>query len=503
MLFNSYIFLFLFLPLALLGYFALNKRKRYELAKLYLVLMSLWFYAYFNVSYLWIILASILINYICHLRMTVTAPQGKRTSDFWFGFGILFNLGLLFYFKYYDFFVENINALFQVSFTLKNIILPLGISFFTFQQIAFLVDVRRGEVERQTVSDYMLFVSFFPQLIAGPIVSHREMLPQFKNLELKHPDYKNLYTGFCIFVIGLSKKILLADVFGQAVEWGYNYSQLLSGFSTALVIVFYALQIYFDFSGYCDMAMGIGYLFNLRIPANFISPYKAENIPDFWSRWHITLTRFFTGYLYIPLGGNRRGKLRTYLNILIVFLVSGIWHGAGYTFIIWGLLHGVMNVVTRIFHEIKDRFSITEKEPAILRKLQKVLAIVVTFTAVSIAWVFFRADTVSQALSVLKSLFNLQAPGVYGELASFFPQQAVGYVFKLLHMQDLAFVPYFPMICYCIVSILLVWGHKDDFDTCDRPDYRPTVFKCVLYCALFLWCLFSFSGVSIFLYFNF
>ena len=503
MLFNSYIFIFLFLPLALLGYFLLNKRKRYELAKYYLVGMSLWFYAYFNVSYLWIILASILVNYVCHLRMTALTSQGKRTSDLWFGLGIFFNIGLLFYFKYYDFFVENINALFHVSFTLKNIILPLGISFFTFQQIAFLVDVRRGDAEPQTASDYMLFVSFFPQLIAGPIVSHREMLPQFKDPELKSPNYRNLYTGFCIFVIGLAKKILLADVFGQAVEWGYKYSHLLSGFSTALVIVFYALQIYFDFSGYCDMAVGIGYLFNLRIPVNFISPYRAENILDFWNRWHITLTRFFTGYLYIPLGGNRRGKLRTYLNILIVFLVSGIWHGAGYTFIIWGLLHGVMNIVTRFFHEVKKRFTFMEREPAILRKLQKVLAVAVTFIAVSIAWVFFRADSVVQALSVIRSLSHLQEPGVYSELSSFFSLQTVGYVFKILHMEDLAFVPYFPMVCYCLISIWLIWGRKEEPGMGELPRLKPTILNCVLYCALFLWCLFSFSGVSIFLYFNF
>ena len=503
MLFNSYIFILLFLPLALLGYFLLNKQKRYELAKYYLIGMSLWFYAYFNVSYLWIILASIFVNYACHLRMTAISPQGNKTSKVWFGLGIFFNIGLLFYFKYYDFFVENINVLFHVSFTLKNIILPLGISFFTFQQIAFLTDVKRGEVERQSVSDYMLFVAFFPQLIAGPIVSHREMLPQFRNPELKRPNYRNLYTGFCIFVMGLAKKILLADVFGLAVEWGYNYSHLLSGFSTALVIVFYALQIYFDFSGYCDMAVGIGSLFNLRIPVNFISPYKAENIPDFWNRWHITLTRFFTGYLYIPLGGNRRGRLRTYLNILIVFLVSGIWHGAGYTFIIWGLLHGVMNIVTRIFHGIKGHFTFIEKEPVILRKLQKALAAAVTFTAVSIAWVFFRADSVPQALSVLESLFHWQESGVYGELSTFFFSQTAGYIFKMLHVEDLTFVSYFPMVCYCLISIWLIWGRKEDPGVGERSEPKPTLLNCVLYCALLLWCLFSFSGVSIFLYFNF
>lgn len=503
MLFNSYIFIFLFLPLALLGYFLLNGWGRYEAAKYYLAVMSLWFYAYFNVSYLWIILASIGVNYLCHLRMTAPSRKGKAIAGLWFGTGILFNLGLLFYFKYYDFFVENINCLFRASFTLKNILLPMGISFFTFQQIAFLVDVRRGEVERQPVSDYLLFVTFFPQLIAGPIVSHREMLPQFRELQLKRPDAGNLYTGFCIFAAGLAKKILLADVFGQAVNWGYGYSHLLSGAGAALVIFFYALQIYFDFSGYCDMAVGIGYLFNLRIPVNFMSPYKAENIADFWGRWHITLTRFFTGYLYIPLGGNRRGRLRTYLNVLLVFFVSGIWHGAGYTFILWGLLHGVMNIVTRVFHEWKKRLAFLKKEPEILQKAQKALAVAVTFAAVSVAWVFFRADSISQALSILGSLSDRSKPNVYGELASFFTLPEAGYVFKLLHMEDMAFVPYFPMVCYCAAAVFLIWGCRSMTESKGRQGPAPTVLNCVLFSALFLWCLFSFSGVSIFLYFNF
>lgn len=500
MLFNSYIFLFLFLPLALFGYFLFNKLKKYEFSKYYLIGMSLWFYAYFNVSYLWIILVSILINYICHVRM-ISGTRKKSVLNFWFWSGLLFNVGLLFYFKYFNFFTENLNHLFRTSFTLKQILLPLGISFFTFQQIAFLADTKKGDVSRQPLSDYMLFVTFFPQLIAGPIVSHREMLPQFKNPDLKLPNFQNLYTGFRIFVLGLAKKILLADIFGQAVNWGYDNSQLLSGPSTALVILFYTLQIYFDFSGYCDMARGIGYLFNLRIPVNFSSPYKAENIPDFWSRWHMTLTRFFTGYLYIPLGGNRKGTLRTYGNILIVFFVSGIWHGAGYTFILWGLLHGVLNIVSRIFHKQKEHFAFLKKEPVILQKLQKIFAIVLTFLAVNITWVFFRSESVSQAFSILTSLFHFNGPNVYTELASFFNLPEIWYILKILNMDTLAFGTYFAMTCYCLISVFLIWGCKNISETESR--FKPSPAGCILLCLLFLWCLTSLSGVSSFLYFNF
>ncbi len=503
MLFNSYIFILLFLPLAWSGYFFLNAKKKYEYAKYFLTGMSLWFYAYFNVSYLWVILASILMNYVCHLKIAACLKRGKSIHNFWCGLGVLFNLGLLFYFKYYNFFIENINYLFHTSLFLKNILLPLGISFFSFQQIAFLVDVRRGDIKRQPICDYMLFVTFFPQLIAGPIVNYREMMPQFNNLELKHIDYKNIYTGFCIFVIGLAKKVLLADTLGQAVNWGYRELHLLSGFSTILVIIFYALQIYFDFSGYCDMAAGIGYLFNLRIPVNFISPYKAENIPDFWNRWHITLTRFFTRYLYVPLGGNRRGRLRTYLNILIVFLISGIWHGAGYTFILWGLLHGIMNIAVRIFHDIKKHLPFIRHEPPVSGKLRKILAEAVTFAAVSIAWVFFRADSVDQALTLLSSMFRFHEPGTYGELATFFDLQEIDYIFKALHLEGLVFVPYFSMACHCLISAWLIWGCKGISETGEWPKFKPTLLKCMLYCGLLLWCLLSFSGVSIFLYFNF
>lgn len=502
MLFNSYIFIFLFLPIALLGYFGLNKVKKYILAKLFLVGMSLWFYAYFNLSYLWIILVSMMVNYIGH-RVLLSRRLNNRNNikKTVFVLGILFNIGLLFYYKYCNFFVENINAIFATSIHVETILLPLGISFFTFQQMAFLIDTKRGDVDRQSLDDYMVFVTFFPQLIAGPIVNHSEMIPQFRNTELKKFNAENFYVGLRIFVLGLSKKILLADVIGQAVQWGYSNVALMRGSGAVLLILLYTLQIYFDFSGYCDMARGIGYLFNIRIPVNFSSPYKARSIIDFWGRWHMTLTRFFTRYLYIPLGGNRKGELRTYVNILVVFLVSGIWHGAGYTYIVWGILHGVLNVMTRVFHKIKETLNYPNGHNTLYGKVREILAIGITFICINILWVFFRADSVGQALSLITQVFDVANSGGVGELATFFVIPEMWYVFKILGIEGNGIANYLPMIFYIVISLGVIWGCKNIAESEDK--FKPSTVNCILISGLFVWCIVSLSNVSTFLYFNF
>lgn len=501
MLFNSYIFLFLFLPLAFSGYFLFNHFRKYELSKYYLTGMSLWFYAYFNHSYLWIILASILVNYLCHHLMVSHSSRKKGLLNTYFVCGLLFNLGLLFYFKYFNFFTDTISQIFHLSWNFKKILLPLGISFFTFQQIAFLADTRKGELKLQKFSDYMLFVTFFPQLIAGPIVSHQEMLPQFCNKELKSVNYKNLYTGLHIFILGLSKKVLLADTLGKAADWGYLHSDVLHGFSALLVTVFYSLQLYLDFSGYCDMARGIGYLFNIKIPVNFFSPYKAENIQDFWSRWHMTLTRFFTRYLYIPLGGNRKGAVRTYVNIFIVFLVSGIWHGAGFTFIIWGMLHGIASIATRLFHQYKKKLFPSLKESGVFHTIRKVLAIAATFLFVNLAWVFFRADSLTQAFSILRSLFDFGRPEVFAELASLFDLPENWLIFKALRIYNPVYTSFMVMIIISLISAFAVWGCKNIAEK--EETFCPTIPGCLFLSLLMVWCITSLSGVSSFLYFNF
>ena len=463
MLFNSHLFIFLFLPITLLGYFILNHFRRYNLAKCFLIAMSLWFYAYFNISYLWIILVSLAVNYICHVGILTIFSSSRKISEeipevrlqpvarkAYLVVGIVINLGLLFYFKYFNFFVDNLNALFHTSFVLQKIVLPLGISFFTFQQLGFLIDTGRGEVKRQSLVDYALFVTFFPQLIAGPIVNHEEMLPQFQNPALKRPNAENLYIGSRNFILGLAKKVLLADVFGQAVQWGYEHYTLLHGPGVVLVLLFYTFQIYFDFSGYCDMARGIGYLFNIELPVNFFSPYKAVNFVDFWKRWHRTLTRFLTKYLYIPLGGSRKGETHTYLNIFLVFLASGIWHGAGYTFMFWGILHGILYVLTRIYEKyIKGNLGFSKDGK--LGGLRKALAVTLTFVGINITWLFFRAESLSQAFTLLAGLGNWGGAGGILEVSSFFVLPEMKFVLSLMNRTASVKVSFAAMLGFCLL----------------------------------------------------
>ena len=501
MLFNSYIFIFLFLPLALTGYYLLNHFNCYQAGKLFLTGMSLWFYAYFHLSYLWILLCSIALNYICH-RLLVRKFHIRLTA----AAGIVVNIGILFYFKYFDFFIENINSFFRAGFPLTGVLLPLGISFFTFQQIAFLADTAKGTVGRQKLLDYSLFVTFFPQLIAGPIVSHEEMLPQFQDVSRKRPSAENIYQGLRVFVIGLSKKVLLADTFGQAVNWGFQYYTVLDGLNTFVAALFYTLQLYFDFSGYCDMARGIGYLFNIKIPVNFLSPYKSGSILEFWDKWHITLTRFFTRYVYIPLGGNRRGTFRTCLNVMIVFCISGIWHGAGWTFFVWGMLHGCLSVLTRLWHILKERLSGYDLFRSIFSKkgirfVMRRISILATFLFLVGSWVLFRADTITQAVYMLKNMLSLKGTHIFGEFTGFFQLPELWYVIKFLGMDTLPYAAYYCMLAFLAVSLVLTFFCRSLYESEKR--HKPGILRTCCLSVLFVWCVLSLSGVSTFLYFNF
>lgn len=391
MLFNSFIFIFAFLPITFLVYFGLNKMRQYTLAKAALVVASLYFYAFFNWSYLPIILSSIGVNYLVAWRMKVDDKRWLR--KLWMIVGVAFNIGMIGYFKYFDFFIENVNVVFKTDFTLRNILLPLGISFFTFQQVAFVVDSYRRKTELPKFLDYCNFVTFFPQLIAGPIVLPEEMLPQFEDRANRRVNYENLFNGLFIFALGLCKKVLIADSIAVFANTGFDLMNTYTMAEAWLTSLSYSFQLYFDFSGYCDMAIGIGLMFNIKLPLNFNAPYKACDFQDFWRRWHMTLNRFLTQYLYIPLGGSRRGEVRTLVNIFIVFLVSGIWHGAGWTFIVWGILHGVTMIVNRLWK--KHGFT-----------LPNWVAIPLTFFFVNIYWVFFRAESLSDAMLIVQSMFN-------------------------------------------------------------------------------------------------
>ncbi len=345
MLFNSFEFIFAFLPIVFIIYFALRKTNQTSLAKVWLIVSSLFFYSWWNISYLPLIIVSLLANYTIGQLLNRQRTKRKHILKI----GIIFNIGLLGYFKYSDFFIENINNVFQSNVTLLQLALPLAISFFTFQQIAYIIDAYKNETKEYNFINYALFVTFFPQLIAGPIVHHKEMMPQFEKMSHAFIQAKNIALGLFIFSIGLFKKVAIADTFAVWATNGFDHSATLTFAEGWITSLSYTFQLYFDFSGYTDMAIGAALLFNIRLPNNFNSPYKALSIQDFWQRWHITLTRFLTRYIYIPLGGNRKGKYRTYINIMLVFLISGLWHGAGWTFVFWGFLHGLATVINRFW----------------------------------------------------------------------------------------------------------------------------------------------------------
>ena len=393
MLFNSYEFIFMFLPVMFVVYFYLISKRVVLGAKIWLVAGSLFFYSYWNITYLPLILISMFTNYGVGLTL-VNQDRVKISSKTVLAFGIFFNLALLGYFKYTDFFLENFNGIFGSNIPLPHIILPLGISFFTFTQIAFLVDAYKKEAKEYNIFNYMLFVTYFPHLLAGPILHHKEMMPQFASVKNYAKNYKNIALGLFIFSIGLFKKVIIADTFAVWANAGFDTATTLNLIEAWATSLSYTFQLYFDFSGYTDMAIGVSLMFNIKLPINFNSPYKALSIQDFWRRWHITLSRFLRDYLYIPLGGNRKGEIRTYTNLITTFLLGGFWHGAGWTFIVWGALHGIALAI----HRMWQSFGF---------KLNKILAWFITFNFINITWIFFRAKDFESAMKVLGGMFSL------------------------------------------------------------------------------------------------
>lgn len=508
MLFNSYIFVFLFLPICLLGFYLPSNHRGQGRAvpdKLFLIFMSFWFYGYFNPAYLLIMMCSIGVNYLFHRILS------RRPHKAVMVLAVAVDLGVLFYFKYYDFFAETVNAAFGASVALRHVLLPLGISFFTFQQISFVVDTYRGEVRDCPLVDYTLFVSFFPQLIAGPIVNHGEMLPQFARIGQRPVRWERIAEGLGLFILGLAKKVLLADTFGAAVDFGYTNIAILGRMDAVLVIVSYSLQLYFDFSGYCDMARGIGKMLGIELPVNFDSPYKAVNIVDFWKRWHITLNRFFTKYVYIPLGGNRVGTGRMYLNLMIVFLLSGLWHGAGWNYLVWGALHGILYVLTRFWsRSVRPRLG-GGKAAARMQgsgAASRVYSAGLTwasrlllFAYVSVAWVYFRAEDIAQAGRMLMTAVKGPVQKLSMDLAACFQLDEFWYVIKVLHLDNMACSRYILLWVMLGAGIYLSMAGRNAAQRMERVRYGTG--SAVVFAALAVWCVLTFSKVSTFLYFNF
>lgn len=399
MLFNTHIFIFAFLPFSFFVYFLLNKAKKTILAKIFLLFSSLFFYAWWNYNYLPLILFSMAFNFYLGQKL-------KNKNKKLLYFGVFVNLALLGFFKYTNFMIENLNFALNLNINTLNLVLPLAISFFTFQQIAYLVDSYKFEIKEQSFLNYGIFVCFFPQLIAGPIVHHKEMMSQFESSRNKIINYKNIALGIFIFSIGLFKKAVIADTFAKWADFGFDEAGPISFFEAWATSLSYTFQLYFDFSGYTDMAIGAALLFNIKLPLNFNSPYKALDLQDFWRRWHMTLSRFLRDYIYIPLGGNKINIKRTYINLMATFLLGGIWHGAGWTFIIWGLMHGIGVCVHRAWQKTGI-------------KMHKILAWFITFNFVNIAWVFFRATSFDDAWRILNAMFMPGRIGMPVEMAEF------------------------------------------------------------------------------------
>lgn len=415
MLFNSIEFIFIFLPITLLIYFILQKYQQHRLTVFILVLASLFFYSWWNPRYILLLIISIIFNYSISNYLTTQEYYSKKRK-FYLILGITTNLLVLTYFKYSNFLINNFNSIFNTPFNLPDVILPLAISFFTFQQIAYLVDSYKNTIPNHNFLDYCLFVSFFPQLIAGPIVHHEEILSQFSNLTITRSKLENLTVGLTIFMVGLFKKVVVADTVAQYANPVFNAALIGNSFNfidawTAALA--YSFQLYFDFSGYSEMAIGAGRMFGIKLPINFNSPYKAVNISDFWRRWHITLSNFLRDYLYIPLGGNRKGEIRRYCNLMITMLIGGLWHGAGWNFIIWGGLHGFYLGLNHQWHKLLKNWGIDLTKVSIWARI---IGCLITFIAVVVSWVMFRSETLESGFLILKKMSGLEGIVLYNSI---------------------------------------------------------------------------------------
>jgi len=487
MLFSSVTYIFFFLPITFFVYFYLQEKRLHIAAQGFLVLASLFFYAWWNILYLPIILFSMLVNYV--LGNLLAQKSLKMSKKVLLSIGILGNILALVYFKYMDFFIENVNFILDGSIPLFHLALPLALSFFTFQQIAFLVDSYKGETREYDFLRYALFVTFFPQLIAGPIVHHKEMMPQFASKWNQVKRYKNVALGIFIFSIGLFKKIVIADSFSPIVSNGFDHSVVLTLVESWMTSLSYTLQLYFDFSGYTDMAIGSALLFNIKLPVNFNSPYKASNIQEFWKRWHMTLSRFLRDYIYIPLGGNKETPISMYTNLFITFLLGGIWHGAGWTFLIWGALHGAATVIHKLW--VKLGFE-----------LHIVVAWFITFNFINISWVFFRARNFEDAQKVLEGMLGMSGISLPYALQPYLgslTQYGVSFGEFVAHIHASIYLPLFLFFGLCSVLIL---PNSNSLSKKFKVNYIYFIWTIIMAFTAFLFAMY-FNVSSEFIYFQF
>lgn len=488
MTFNSYIFILAFLPAFLLLFFLASRVKKLGTTPV-IILAGIIFYAYGGCEAAAVLAVSISVNLLVSFLV-----EKQRPKKWPLILAIILNVAALFYYKYLHFFMGMIGSLSHRTLETGNLILPLGISFFTFQQIMYVSAVWKKDIERVCIKDYLAYILFFPKLIMGPLVEPVDLIAQLNDEERKIVNWGNIAGGLKIFSLGLFKKAVLADTFAKAVAWGFSngvYAPGITPNATAgdlfLVMLFYTFQIYFDFSGYSDMAVGVSRMINIVLPINFDSPYKAVSIRDFWKRWHVSLTNFLTKYIYYPLGGSRKGNVRTYVNIMIVFLVSGIWHGANWTFILWGCIHGLLQVAERLFKRQFDR-------------LTDVVKWGYTFLAVNLLWLLFRSDTIAQWAGMLKTMFCFQNMAVSDGLINAFVMPENVFLFDCLNLvQANNDVRGFSMLIYTVAAFLICLVPENNYRSINRTNWV----NMILCAAAFIWGFLCLSAESVFVYFNF
>jgi alginate O-acetyltransferase complex protein AlgI len=468
--FNSPTFLFVFLPAAILLYFYFLHIKNIFLAKTTLISASLFFYASSNISYLPLLLISILVNfYLGKFLLTATKYRLEILLS-----GITFNLGLLVYFKYFDFLINNINSFTHSNFSTLNILLPLAISFFTFQQLAYIIDCYRKEAAKYKFIDYSLFITFFPHLVMGPIVYHAHLIPQFNNPENFRIKIENISAGLFLFAIGLFKKVVMADNLGGYATSGFSSPETITFIGAWLSSYAFSFQLYFDYSGYTDMAIGIALMFNIKFPINFFSPLRSINIAQFWERWNITLIDFFRRYIYIPLGGNRHGLWSTYRNLFIIFFLTGIWHGAGWNFIIWGVLHALVSIGFREWRRLN-------------LQMPTWLAFLLTINYLNLASIIFRVHSIDDIVNFLRGLAGLNG---------FYPGQSLSGALSELNGDPLFIFVFLASIsiCFFMKTNSVQWLEKFSMN------FKTGLFTMLV---IILSILMDFSGSNGFIYYQF
>lgn len=465
------------------SYFIGNKINTI-VGKILLITGSILFYAYSDKTTLTVMIISLGINFVFAIAIRNT----KRWNKLYITVPIVINVGLLLYFKYTNFAIANFNTWFNKEIALKELSLPIGISFFTFQQIAYMVAVYRKEIKKLDIINYLAYILYFPKILMGPLADPVEFIAQLDDVNLKIINWDNVAYGVKIFSFGLFKKLLLADTFSKAVTWGYTNLDAATSMDWILIMLFYTFEIYFDFSGYSDMAVGSSMMLNITLPINFDSPYKAISIRDFWKRWHISLTKFFTKYIYIPLGGSKKGVFLTYVNTMVVFLISGFWHGANWTFVLWGIIHGVFSLLDRVLEKLgKEIF-----EP--FRWL-------ITFSVVNVLWLLFRCDSILQWKQILHTIISMENTNISNALINEFTIQESSFFCNTVPFINTwsQLTRGFWMMAFMIFAMTICFVPENNY----RNLKKNTVITMFLVVIAFIWGFISLGSESVFVYYNF